>query len=513
MYYDELDFVNGALGGIGGSFVYRRLLGVPLMTSPYIGALKSYLYYPIFQLAGVSALTIRLPVILLSAGSLLVFYRVAGLLLRSRTYQVLFMLLAATDVDFVFQSKIDWGPIVIQQFLMSLALLFFWRSVQDTADRAVKTWLPCLYGVLLLGLYNKLNFVWLVGGLGAAFIVCHVGRVRQWVHYRLFWIWLSLFLVPFSVISALLIIPAQSVVQTRSLPLMQRLDYVRHLYATTMNGSAVFGFITGRVLPGGGTWINLANVVVLFFWLGLAVVSYARWRTVPYGRELATIMSIFVVVFAEIVATPQATGPHHVIILWPLNIMILLLMLRSAGVVITRAVNLPESVSGSLACVLIVAVAVSNVSVYTRYADALSSNRVKFDWNMAIYGLSRYVNQQSRNVNYILFEDWGIANQVFALASSNVERAKIRDYWPLFEGRETSAHLEAQQSVYDAIFLHERVLVPIYSEPNEVMPGSRANFVAFVKRFHLKMMRVKVIRGAGRDTGAVFDVFLVTSAS
>ena len=51
LYYDETLFVNVALGNEDGSFIdleapigpYR----IPVMLMPYIGALKSYFYFPI----------------------------------------------------------------------------------------------------------------------------------------------------------------------------------------------------------------------------------------------------------------------------------------------------------------------------------------------------------------------------------------------------------------------------------------------------------------------------------
>src|SRR4026208_227145 len=67
LQYDEALFINGALGGITDSFVHRRVFGIPFMLMPYIGALKAYLFAPIFALLGVSMETIRVPAVVLSA--------------------------------------------------------------------------------------------------------------------------------------------------------------------------------------------------------------------------------------------------------------------------------------------------------------------------------------------------------------------------------------------------------------------------------------------------------------
>ena len=67
---DEMDFVGAATG----KRPYRGWLGIPLMVFPYIGALKAWIYTPIFALFGVSALSIRFPVVLISCGTLALGY-------------------------------------------------------------------------------------------------------------------------------------------------------------------------------------------------------------------------------------------------------------------------------------------------------------------------------------------------------------------------------------------------------------------------------------------------------
>src|ERR1039458_2521284 len=60
---DETLFVNAAKLRIPGEFITHQIDGIPIMVFPYIGALKSWIYAPIFSLFGSSPLTIRLPVV------------------------------------------------------------------------------------------------------------------------------------------------------------------------------------------------------------------------------------------------------------------------------------------------------------------------------------------------------------------------------------------------------------------------------------------------------------------
>jgi 4-amino-4-deoxy-L-arabinose transferase-like glycosyltransferase len=114
LQYDELLFVNAAMGNVDGTFVawQVQILGkkLPIMLMEYIGALKALLYAPIFKLFGMSPATVCLPVILIGLITLLVTYafvqRIFG-----RWVAVITLLLLATDPTFIFSNKLDWGPV------------------------------------------------------------------------------------------------------------------------------------------------------------------------------------------------------------------------------------------------------------------------------------------------------------------------------------------------------------------------------------------------------------------
>src|SRR5919108_2481098 len=103
LYFDEVLQVRPALGGP----VARRVFGIPLLTMPYIGALKSYIYFPIFALFGASPETIRLPAIFISLLTLIVTFKLARLHFRP-LYSALLVLLMAVDPIFIFMSKADY---------------------------------------------------------------------------------------------------------------------------------------------------------------------------------------------------------------------------------------------------------------------------------------------------------------------------------------------------------------------------------------------------------------------
>ncbi|MFZ2087670.1 MAG: hypothetical protein WAU47_03765, partial [Desulfobaccales bacterium] len=69
--YDEILFGNAAVGMVDNSFVVFKIGNFPIMLMSYMGALKAYLFYPIFKIFGVSVYSIRIPMIIIGGISLL----------------------------------------------------------------------------------------------------------------------------------------------------------------------------------------------------------------------------------------------------------------------------------------------------------------------------------------------------------------------------------------------------------------------------------------------------------
>ena len=67
LYFDELIFADAAQGNPDTAWIQMKLGSLPIFIIGYLGALKAWIYAPIFRLLGASAVTVRLPVILLAA--------------------------------------------------------------------------------------------------------------------------------------------------------------------------------------------------------------------------------------------------------------------------------------------------------------------------------------------------------------------------------------------------------------------------------------------------------------
>ena len=101
---------------------------LPLMLLSYLGALKSWLYFPIFASAPPSVLTVRLPVLVIGSLTVLIF---VWLLERTGGGIIAWFggLLLATDTMFLFTTCFDWGPVALQHFLAMAGIALLWKFV------------------------------------------------------------------------------------------------------------------------------------------------------------------------------------------------------------------------------------------------------------------------------------------------------------------------------------------------------------------------------------------------
>jgi hypothetical protein len=121
LYFDEMIFADAAQGSLDTARVHMHVGSVPLLIMPYIGALKAWIYIPIFRLLGVSALTTRLPVILIAAATLLILFGAMRPTLGG-TWAAIVVWLLALDPANIFPSRLDWGPTLLMHLFKASIL-------------------------------------------------------------------------------------------------------------------------------------------------------------------------------------------------------------------------------------------------------------------------------------------------------------------------------------------------------------------------------------------------------
>lgn len=166
-YYDELMFTDLALGGHGGWPIYNRFLDIPTMIFPYIGALKSYVYMIIFHFFDPSYFSIRVPTLLLMSLAILILSRTVAVLFN-RTTALIVLVLLCFNPSLLMYGKFDVGPTVFEFFARCMIILSLTLMVlKKNHVRA----LGLLGTFSILGMFNKLSFIWFLNSILPLFIV------------------------------------------------------------------------------------------------------------------------------------------------------------------------------------------------------------------------------------------------------------------------------------------------------------------------------------------------------
>ena len=214
---------------------------VPVMLITYLGALKCWLYTPIFAIWHPGPVALRLPMMLAAAAALWLLFR---FLERAHSRRAAWMgtLFLATDPSFLLIESIDLGFTALAQVFKLGGLLLLLNYDSDK-----KPWrLALAFFLFGLALWDKAVFGWVLIGLGAATLV--VFPRRLWSHVSLRNAGLAA--------SACLLGALPFVIYNIEKPLEAFRTNVKaagaadqrfikeHLRRETMNGRVLFGFLT-----------------------------------------------------------------------------------------------------------------------------------------------------------------------------------------------------------------------------------------------------------------------------
>ncbi len=152
---------------------------IPLMILPYLGALKTWLYWPILHYLEVTPFILRLPLVLIAGASVCLFgailHRVSG-----RRAAIIGSLLLATDGTFLIASAYDFGPIVLLHLFLLAGVLLLLRFNESQKLR----YLALAFFLFGLAFWHKALFGWMFGGLAVAAVVVFQARIRALFSWR-----------------------------------------------------------------------------------------------------------------------------------------------------------------------------------------------------------------------------------------------------------------------------------------------------------------------------------------
>lgn len=491
LYYDECIFINAALGNTTGNFIHKSMFGIPTMIMAYIGALKAWFYAPVFAVFGVSPATIRVPVVILTFVTLICAFRLArrlfGVVLATLLVGVL-----GTDPTLIFNTRLDYGPIALMLFFKITSLHLFFLLLQSR--RARHAWL--LSVTLLLGVYDKLNFVWFVLAFGIASALFFHKEIRclfAETGRKLF----APFIF-FSCIFALevfyLIVPSLS--YNSGTPgggsMAERFAFLLSEYTKAMNGSSLLPivFSAGDVPP------TLTNYLLLPLCLGLVWLLTRRIQTgvssAPLqDRYLWFFAAIFLLISLQIIVTKQAGAAHHMMMLYPFHHLLIFSVVYAAQPLVRPCY---ERYAKAGLVVIWVLILCSNLFTDVKYASEFQK-KTGFTptWDPSIYRLSEVLKKY--NVDSVVCADWGFQTPLFSLAHSK-ERGKFVEASGTFSSL-VPDDIDSLRYAYQRHFAGRNVMVVLFADNLRVFENVNYNF----RRLSEYLNPVRVNHGILSSTG------------
>jgi hypothetical protein len=391
----------------------------PVMLMDYIGALKTWIYWPIFHFLPIGAWSVRLPVCLLSLVTLWLFAdltrRVAGAQAALFAAAIL-----ATDAPFILTNAFDWGPVC----LLLLSTLTLLNLLVRYAETRSPVQLATAFLIAGLATWYKAFFLVMPASLLCAWLVVYRSKLRNTITRKA----TATAILSFCIGAAPLIAfnirsPLATLTASRYLPDIAAGEKLL-MMARTLQGRSLEHYMF-RSAPGetiqltgapigdlARSWISTTNFhpgSALFGMLGLALLALFFLRESPRFRSLCVAWLAATITFVWMLFYRDAgAGPHHSVLLYP----------APQFIVAVTAVALGERFSSRhLAAIVTAIVVLSNLWLLEQYARAGRENGFSVFWTDGSANLTRAVESDHLPIAFL---DWGIENSVRALSENRL---------------------------------------------------------------------------------------------
>ncbi len=396
---DETLFARGVLPPVYVYSASHRSPDMAFMLMPYIGALKIWLFKPIFAMAGASIWTLRIPVVMLGALTVWLTF-IAARRFIPPWWAVAAALLVAADPIFVWTGTLDWGPVALQHAL-ALAMVCCLIRLHESGDWkwALSAGLACG-----LGVWDKISFLWLVVALAAGLTASGGADViRRWLRPRVAAA-LSFGFLAGAAVFIRFNLRSNFDSFRSSAGLEWNLPEKLLGLWVSLNGSALFGFIvndSGQAgLPG---WSPLPAALLAGVLIGLSTRSVYR--------VTVFLSTTFAAGFLLMALMKNAgMSSHHIVLLWPLP-----QLLVAAGAAALWEGTRPRRAAAIL---LPAVVFVSGLLVHGRYLHLARTEGAANQWTQASSALA--ADLESRRPGAIFVVDWGILDPLRLLSGGRL---------------------------------------------------------------------------------------------
>lgn len=494
IHYDEILFGNAALGGIDGSFITKKFGSLPIMLMPYVGALKAYIYYPIFKIFPVSAHTIRIPAIILGALTLLFTFKYVNLIFDKKTAFAA-MLLLAFDPSFLFQNKL-WG-VSISLFLKSLALFFLIKGIKAGEKRFFIFSFLCLG----LGVFDKLDFIWFVTALLlAAFIVFYneaISVFRKNIKLS------AAVLIPVFVLLYLFFIYVLRMSLTHfnegffTFNLLERLKFQFVNFKDTLSGRAAYQAMTNTDLQFQSLFLPIGTLIVL-----LVFPIRLFLKTKVFSKWIVFFVVLLIITLFQIYATAKATGSHHMIMIYPFPHLIIAFFIGK--IIESLQKNHLKRVIAAVVYAAVGIVIISNLYVNFQYINAFKHDNTSVMWSAGIYNLINYV-RNNKEKTYVSM-DWGFHNQLLAFTRGTV---RLREFFGVFRDYDLEKDIEEKEKwLIKYIICEPRFVFLFHTDSDSFFIKPKRNFFNLLSRYNLDSKLTLKLGNGKKDYYELYEVDL-----
>jgi hypothetical protein len=383
-------------------------------------------------------------------------------------------------------------------------ILALWFSYRDTP----KLWkIVMIFMCCGFGFFDKFNFIWLVVAFVVGIFLCYPDSVKN--------LWVLVAKIHLVTIAIIFVLIALTVALYLILPLIQFPSagtLMPHLIQSwselqiTLSGAGVaeviFGSSAGIIgkIP---YWPIVADGCLALTCLFLPM-SNANARENRKNGFFCLLIGFLI--FVQIVITPQAGGPHHHSMIFPLPLLAFAFLARSLydhfrTKNLSKVVAFP--VGAVAACIFLVNI--HNTMIYLSHFR--SNPHYRPLWSPAIYALSSYINEHGFESTEIVSADCCLHNQLRALAPKKLRR-RIRDFWPAF--KELPKNPAEQNAMLRNIFPEGKTLVVTFDASKETFPETRPNFLALLAAHpELNFQLVKEFWYGGEKIYELYEVVRV----
>ena len=464
-------------------------LQIPWSTNGFEGALKVYLLIPVFLIFGPSVFAMRLTMLLVGVVNVALTYSLARLFLN-RLPAFLSLFLLVLDPNFVFETRMDWGPSVLSYFFRVAGCFYLIRGWREKKRAEV----VLSFFLFLLGIYNKITFHIFLLPFGVTLFLFFWNDIRRGFKEQAFPGGILLF---FFIIASVI-----------TLGYFFRLPFETFPHRSILQrGKLFFQFLKGRLMIRQVLEMKTAEGIGETFSFPLFLLTFLATWGYPFSagvqksfkREKGFLTLLVLLMLFLLFLVPGVRYGCHFFLLYPLPHL-------TAGFLIQAFLTEASSKGSrkrlavcvfSLYLAFVFIAAGSGLWVIQRGIRLFAQTGGRGFWSDAIYDLGEYLTKQGKREVVCL--DWGFQRNLLVVTKGKIRF--LEPFWPwVIEGKDPKGDLQK-----------------FFSEPGKVFLLHEKPFTKLVKASQIQAWAreagydLKILKTFYQKTGeAVFSVYVAS---